>query len=60
MATTTRGRVLWDQPNRGRGTCPVCNRTGIKLLYERVVDHDVTKQVCKNCRSKKQLKKQGT
>jgi len=57
MATITRGRVLWTQPGRGRGTCPVCQRTGIKLLYNRVDENEITEQVCKNCRSKKLLKK---
>lgn len=57
MATITRGKVLREQPARGRGTCPVCQRTGIKLLYKKVLENEITEQVCKNCRSKKLLKK---
>jgi len=31
-----------------RGTCPLCNRTGVKLLWEKTVDED-KKAVCKQC-----------
>ena len=34
--------------NNGRGTCPVCGRTGVKLLYSREVGED-TVNVCKRC-----------
>ncbi len=55
MATTTRGKVLRDQFARGRGTCPICNRTGIKLLYTANKEGKDVK-VCKNCRPAKVLK----
>lgn len=36
MVKTKRGRVLWTLPSHGRGTCPVCGTTRIKLLYTKV------------------------
>lgn len=44
-----RGKGVRNLPNRGRGECPVCNRTGIKLLNEVKVGEKTVK-VCKNCR----------
>ncbi|MBU9720107.1 MULTISPECIES: hypothetical protein [Bacillaceae] len=57
MATTTRGKVLRSIEGRTRGQCPVCERTGIKLLYELTNKEGETMQVCKYCRPKKELKK---
>lgn len=60
MAKTHRGsgiRHLYIDPhgnvhegvyNNGRGTCPACGRTGVKVLYEREVD-EKTYKVCKRC-----------
>lgn len=60
MAKTHRGkgiRHLYVDPNgtvhegiynNGRGTCPVCCRTGVKVLYEREIDGNTVK-VCKRC-----------
>ena len=31
-----------------RGTCPACNRTGVKILWEKNVD-EKTLKVCKQC-----------
>ena len=31
-----------------RGTCPVCHRTGVKILWEKI-ENDVKKKVCKQC-----------
>ena len=33
-----------------RGTCPVCNRTGVKLLWEKT-DGESKLKVCKICGS---------
>lgn len=57
MATKTRGNVLSALESKGRGECPRCARTGIKLLYEGIVVDGVSVKVCKYCRPKKQLKK---
>jgi hypothetical protein len=51
MAKTHRGKGLWKIPGRARGTCPVCARTGIKLLYPLRVNGE-TVNVCKNCRNR--------
>ncbi len=42
------GNVHQGEYNNGRGTCPVCERTGVKVLYEREVGEDTVK-VCKRC-----------
>lgn len=42
------GTVHDGEYNNGRGTCPVCNRTGVKILYTREIDGNETK-VCKRC-----------
>lgn len=49
MAKNNRGKALYKQPSRARGTCPVCLATRTKLL-ETVKKSDGTKlQVCKRC-----------
>jgi hypothetical protein len=45
-----RGKTIKSTPD-WRGTCPVCQRTGVKLLWKSVKD-DETLKVCKHCRSK--------
>ena len=51
MAKTHRGKALWKLPGHGRGTCPLCERTGIKLLYPLKVNGE-TINVCKRCRNR--------
>ena len=60
MAKTHRGkgiRHLYIDPNgfthqgiynNGRGTCPACGRTGVKVLYSREVN-ETNVNVCKRC-----------
>lgn len=51
MAKAHRGTGIRELPNHGRGTCPLCNKTGIKVLYE--VEKDGQKiKVCKFCNGK--------
>lgn len=52
MAKSHRGKGIRKEPNRGRGTCPICKSTGIKLLYERKLDDETTTKVCKRCAAK--------
>ncbi len=52
MSKNNRGTGLRELPKRGRGECPLCGRTAIKLVYE-VKKGDETLKVCKNCRHKK-------
>ena len=49
MAKNNRGKGLRKVPNHGRGECPVCHRTGVKLLYEVKVGEN-TYKVCKTCK----------
>ncbi|MDR0268573.1 hypothetical protein [Paenibacillus sp.] len=49
MAKTKRGRILWNLPSRGRGTCPVCSSMRIKLLYTRTAAEGMQLKVCKKC-----------
>lgn len=54
MASKThRGKTLWKLPTHGRGTCPVCKNTRIKILYDLVADDGKTLKVCKRCQDKK-------
>lgn len=48
MAKAHRGAGILDQVNHGRGTCPLCKRTGIKVMYERE-SQDKKVMVCKQC-----------
>ncbi len=52
MAKTHRGKGLVRLPARGRGTCPICKATRIKVLYERTAPDGATVKVCKRCRRK--------
>ena len=49
MAKNNRGAEVKKMPNQGRGECPSCHRTGVKLLYE-VKIGDKTIMVCKTCK----------
>ena len=35
-----------------RGACPVCGRTGVKLMYPLTVNGQANTMVCKQCRNK--------
>jgi hypothetical protein len=56
MAKTKRGRALWNLPSRGRGTCPICSATRIKLLYPRTKTDGTSVKVCKRCSGAPQTK----
>jgi len=50
MSKTNRGSGLRDQVRSGRGKCPQCGRTGIKVVYE--VEKDGAKlNICKQCKA---------
>jgi hypothetical protein len=51
MAKHHRGKGIRNLYNRGRGTCPVCKRTGVKLLYT-ITRGGEQISVCKRCRDK--------
>ncbi|SEO35635.1 hypothetical protein [Paenibacillus sp. OV219] len=60
MPKSTRGKSLWNTPSHGRGTCPACGTTRIKLLYSRSRTDGKIIKVCKLCRSASQAKLDGT
>ncbi len=48
MSKAHRGSGIRELIKSGRGACPLCSRTGIKLLYE--VEKDGKKiKICKEC-----------
>jgi hypothetical protein len=54
MPKAHRGKTLKTLPTKGRGTCPLCGSTRIKLLYDVTAeDGSGTTKVCKRCKSKK-------
>ena len=48
MSKAHRGTGVRKEPNHGRGTCPVCGNTQVKVLYEKEVDGKKVK-ICKEC-----------
>ena len=48
MSKNHRGKGILDKYKRGRGVCPVCKRTGIKIIHERERDKQKI-FVCKIC-----------
>lgn len=50
MSKAHRGAGIREMNSQGRGTCPVCKRSGIKLLYEHEVEGKKI-NICKECRA---------
>jgi hypothetical protein len=50
MSKAHRGKGIRDQVSRGRGTCPVCKRESVKVLYELEAEGAKVK-VCKTCKA---------
>ena len=50
MSKAHRGKGIKDQFAHGRGTCPVCNRENVKVLYEQEIDAKKVK-ICKICKA---------
>ena len=50
MSKAHRGSGVIELPNRGRGTCPVCKRSGIKVVYEQEINGKKM-NICKQCRA---------
>ena len=48
MSKAHRGSGIRDLVKSGRGTCPVCRRSGMKILYENEINGKKVK-VCKEC-----------
>jgi len=50
MSKAHRGKGIQELANGGRGQCPVCKKTGVKLLYEQEIEGQKTK-ICKICKA---------
>ena len=50
MAKPHRGKGIRDLSSHGRGECPVCKRTGVKILYEQDAGEKKVK-ICKVCKA---------
>jgi len=50
MSKAHRGKGIRDQFARGRGECPVCKRSNIKILYEQEAGGQKFK-ICKTCKA---------
>ncbi|MDR0376616.1 MAG: hypothetical protein LBH70_02360 [Spirochaetaceae bacterium] len=50
MSKAHRGKGLRELVSRGRGDCPVCKRSNVKLLYEIEAGEQKVK-VCKICKA---------
>lgn len=50
MSKAHRGHGIDELIRKGRGGCPICKRTGIKLLFE-VEVAEKKLQVCKQCKA---------
>jgi ribosome-binding protein aMBF1 (putative translation factor) len=60
MSKNHRGTGLRALPEHGRGVCPICKKSDIKVIYEVEVDGQKVK-VCKYCNAalKNKAKKAG-
>lgn len=50
MSKSHRGKGIRELPGRGRGTCPVCKKDDIKVLYEQEIAGEKVK-ICKVCKA---------
>ncbi len=50
MSKAHRGAGIRELTKSGRGTCPVCKRSGIKTLYEQDIN-EKKYNICKQCRA---------
>ena len=50
MAKPHRGKSIRELAYKGRGECPVCKRTNVKILYEQE-SGDKKIKICKICKA---------
>ncbi len=58
MSKSHRGKGIRNKLRSGRGTCPLCQRTGVKVIYEREVNKQKI-SVCKICNASENKKQQA-
>lgn len=51
MSKNHRGSGIRSLPHHGRGTCPLCGKENIKVLFEKEVNGQ-TINICKYCNAK--------
>ena len=51
MSKAHRGTGIRTMPNHGRGTCGLCGKDQIKVLYDKEIDGNKVK-ICKFCNAK--------
>lgn len=51
MAKNKRGGGI-KKTEGWRGTCPVCKRTRVKLLWDKAMEDGTTAKTCKQCAAK--------
>lgn len=51
MSKNHRGTGIRSLPSKGRGTCAICGKTNIKVLWEKEVNGE-TVHICKFCNAK--------
>lgn len=56
MPKAKRGKLIKATPG-WRGTCPVCKRTGVKLLWNRNDEDGKAMNVCKHCGKQTKFKR---
>jgi len=50
MSKAHRGKGIRELPAHGRGSCPVCKRENVKILYEQEIAGSKQK-ICKVCKA---------
>jgi hypothetical protein len=50
MSKAHRGKGIRELFARGRGACPVCKRTNVKIIYEQESGETKIK-ICKTCKA---------
>jgi hypothetical protein len=50
MSKAHRGKGIRELVRKGRGECPVCKRTNVKVLYEQESGEQKIK-ICKTCKA---------
>ncbi|MDR3193271.1 MAG: hypothetical protein LBT87_09425 [Treponema sp.] len=50
MSKAHRGKGIRELAFHGRGVCPVCKRSNVKILYEQEAG-EVKVKICKTCRA---------
>ncbi|MDR1948518.1 MAG: hypothetical protein LBQ38_03930 [Spirochaetaceae bacterium] len=51
MSKAHRGKGIRENVSRGRGECPVCKRTNVKILYDQDAGEGKKVKICKVCKA---------